>query len=341
MNAHAAAVATLANGKTFEAPADRSLLDAAQAAGLVLEHSCRSGRCGSCKARLVSGRVVALQPDLSLTAAEQAQGWRLTCTSAAAGDVSLDIEDLGLPADLKPRTLPCRIASLQRLAPDVLRVELRLPPNAGFHHLSGQSIDVIAAGGLRRSYSLANAGNGADTGASDGPLELHIRQVPGGQLSRYWFEQAKPGDLLRFEGPRGTFFLRDVAGLDLVFLATGTGIAPVKAMLAGLAQAPAQARPRSLRLLWGGRSAADLYWQPAAGGMALDYTPVLSRPHDGWDGARGHVQDVLLQAPPDWTHSAVYACGSAAMVAGARAALRAAGLPARRFFADAFVPSSP
>ncbi len=327
----------LSNGHQFEAAADVSLLDAARTSGLVLEHSCRSGRCGTCKAEVLSGTVIPIRPDLSLSDAEKSRGWVLTCTSAAASDVVLNIEDLGLPADIVVKTLPSRIASLQRLAPDVLKIELRLPPNAEFRYLPGQYIDVIAKDGQRRSYSLASLEGAGQS------LELHIREVPGGQMSGYWFNDAKINDLLRFEGPRGTFFLRDVAGLDLVFLATGTGMAPVKAMLAQLAQVGGTVTPRSVHLLWGGRQPSDLYWPLETSGAALpplQYTPVLSRAGAEWTGARGHVQDILLQKPRDWANTAVYACGSSAMIESARSALAAAGLPAKRFYADAFVSSS-
>jgi CDP-4-dehydro-6-deoxyglucose reductase len=171
--------ALLSNGKTFEAPAATSLLDAAKAAGLVLEHSCRSGRCNSCKTRLLSGAVVPIKPDLSLSEAERAQGWILTCASAADGDIELDIEDLGLPADIVVKTLPSRIAALQRLAPDVLKVERRLPPSTAFHYLPGQYIDVIAKDGMHRSYLLAGIGKAAAN------LELHVSAVPSGKTSNY------------------------------------------------------------------------------------------------------------------------------------------------------------
>jgi CDP-4-dehydro-6-deoxyglucose reductase, E3 len=334
MNSRPLFTATLSNGKRFQAPTDNSLLDAALACGLVLEHSCRSGRCGSCRAHLRSGTVLPIRPDLSLSATERHSGWILTCASAAASDLSLDVEDLGLPADIAVRTLPCRIASLHRPAPDVMKVELRLPPNTDFRYLPGQYIDMIGKGGLRRSYSLANMRE------DGGNLELHIRQVAGGTFSAYWFEQARPGDLLRLEGPRGTFILRDVAGLDLVFLATGTGIAPIKAMLAQLSRGNGFPPPRSVHLLWGGRRETDLYLRPEPTPCDFRYTPVLSRPDDGWAGARGHVQDVLLQSSPTLQSTVVYACGSSAMIDGARAAMTAAGLPARHFFADAFVSSS-
>lgn len=328
---------TLSNDKRFAADAATSLLDAAGAAGLVLDHSCRTGRCGSCKAPVRSGRTIPLIPEPALSAAERDAGIVLTCARSAADDVSLDIEDL--PADLAPaKTWPSRIDRLERLAPDVMKVVLRLPPTAAFRHRAGQSIDVIGPGGVRRSYSIANAVDAASGVAAK--LDLQIRQVEGGAFSRHWFHEAKAGDLLRFEGPRGTFFLRDdLAGTDLVLLATGTGIAPMQAMLDELKARAADAQPRSVTLLWGGRVPADLYWQPAHAG--LRFVPVLSRADATWAGARGHVQQVLLQAGPrDWARTAVYACGSAAMVDGARAALRAAGLAPRRFLSDAFIPSA-
>jgi CDP-4-dehydro-6-deoxyglucose reductase len=328
----------LANDKTFEAAAGVSVLDAARQAGLVLEHSCRTGRCGSCKARLLGGVVTALKPDLALSAAERAAGWALTCISAAATDLKLDIEDLGLPADLAVKTLPCRIDSIERPAPDVAVVRLRLPPTAAFRYLAGQYVDVIGPGGIRRSYSIANDGAG-----DAGRLELHVRRVDEGVMSEYWFGRAQANDLLRLHGPLGTFFLRDTAGLHLVLLATGTGIAPIKALLGELALRPDAQQPRSVALLWGNRHADDLYWSPgsAAQGMAppLAYTPVLSRADAAWTGARGHVQQALLQRPYPWAETAVYACGSLSMIDSARAALTAAGLPARRFLSDAFVGS--
>jgi CDP-4-dehydro-6-deoxyglucose reductase len=215
-----------------------------------------------------------------------------------------------------------------------MQVQLRLPPNARFRYLPGQYIDVITKDGQRRSYSLANPGNDSEN------LELHIREVPNGKMSQYWFGEAQPNDLLRFEGPRGTFFLREVADVDLVFLATGTGIAPIKAMLAQLGRGTDGPGPRSVHLLWGGRHCADLYWRPESSPVGLQFTPVLSRPAADWTGARGHVQDVLLASPRNWERTVVYACGSSAMIASARAALTAAGLPVKRFFADAFVSSS-
>lgn len=283
---------------------------------------------------MLHGNAVACGDDSSLSAEDKAAGWILTCTYTPASDmVSLDIDDVSALAAYPSKTVPCRIDALDRLAPDVVRVMLRFPPTGGPRYLAGQYVDVVAKSGVRRSYSLANHSD------PTGRVELQIKRVDGGVLSNYWFGDAKAGDLLRIEGPKGTFFLRDVTGRDLVFLATGTGIAPVKAMLSDLQQRPAAEMPRSVSLYWGGRQPADLYWQPPEN-AALRYVPVVSRGGSDWHGARGHVQEMLLADMPDLGNAVVYACGSSAMIDSASTQLVHAGLKARSFFSDAFVSSS-
>ena len=252
---------------------------------------------------------------------------------SAETDVELDIEDLGGITLPQPKTLPCRIAELEKLAPDVLRVILRLPPTSAFSFIPGQYIDVIGLNGTRRSYSLANAS------FSDKLLELHIRGVDGGAMSDYWFNHAKLNDLLRLTGPLGTFFLRECKNTDIFFLATGTGIAPVKAMLESLMHVPEDLQPQSITVLWGGRKTEDLYIDIAAIPGKHRYIPVISRPLQGWTGASGYVQDILLSTAPDLSKAAVYACGSDAMIHAAKKLLSNAGLPMAHFYSDAFVSS--
>lgn len=325
----------LANDKSFEASADASLLDAARAAGIVLEHSCRTGRCGTCKALVMSGEVRVVGDISGLSAADSLAGYILTCTAAAVSELHLDIEDVSLLAAFPSRTTPCRIDSIRFAAKDVVCITLRFPPNASPKYLPGQYVDVIGSGGIRRSYSVASQP------VKDGKIDLHIRAVDGGAMSSYWFGSAKVGDLLRLEGPKGTFFLRDVSGLDLVFLATGTGIAPVKAMLECLATRVEPGLPKSITVLWGGRTEPDIYWSPKIDeSFPFDFVPVLSRADDKWNGARGHVQRLLLERMTDFNSAVVYACGSQAMIDSASSELIAAGLSPKRFFSDAFVSSS-
>jgi CDP-4-dehydro-6-deoxyglucose reductase len=210
--------------------------------------------------------------------------------------------------------------------------------------LPGQHVTVIAPDGVRRAYSVANAP--ARNGAAP-HIELQVRRVPGGAFSGWWFNSARPNDLLRLQGPQGSFVLGDVASVPLLLLATGTGIAPIKALLEQLAALPAAAQPARIDLYWGGRVQTDLYWDPWSvpqpQSSPLRFTPVLSRATAAWDGARGHVQDAALAdigLHADLRRHQVYACGSPDMVAAARAALQAAGLPTAHFHADAFVCSS-
>ena len=320
-------------GKAFSQSIGQTLLDAATKSSIGLPYSCKTGRCSTCKCKVISGQSVAVVDELGLSLEEKTQGFILSCVRSALTDMLIEVQDLGDQVIPDVKTLPSRISSLEKLAPDVLRVKLRFPPNTSFIFLAGQYIDVIGPGGIRRSYSVANAP------VSDNQLELHIRAVRSGAMSQYWFDIAKVNDLLRINGPLGSFFTRPLTGLHVVFLATGTGIAPVKAILEQLAVAPLDKQPLSVTLFWGGRQLQDLYVDPSQWHPSLRYVPVLSRAPDNWTGARGHVQHSLLREYPDWANTVVYACGSATMIQSARSELNEVGLPAKRFYYDAFVPS--
>lgn len=325
---------TLTSGLAFKAEPEMSILEAAAKAGVVLPYSCKTGRCSTCKCKVVRGETRVLVAETGLSEQEKREGWILSCARSAAAEVVLEASDLGgitLPPN---RTLPCRISSLDRLASDVIRVGLRLPPTADFDYVPGQYIDVIGHGGIRRSYSVANACR------HDKQLELHVRAVDGGVMSRYWFNEAKANDLLRLNGPHGTFFLRNAPEIDVVFLATGTGIAPVKAILESMIELPEMQRPRSVVVFWGGRTPEDLYFDVASLPGNHIYVPVLSRAGADWSGVRGHVQQALLDSQLDLSNCAVYACGSGAMIRGAKEALTQAGLPSGRFYSDEFVCSA-
>lgn len=325
---------SLTTGTRFVADVGVSLLDAAAKEGVSLPYSCRTGRCSTCRCRVLSGQTEALQSETGLTEDEKQAGWVLGCVRTAVSDVLLEAEDLGGITLPPVRTLPCRVSSLERLAPDVLKVILRIPPTSDFSFIPGQYVEVIGPGGMRRSYSLANAG------ASSKLLELHVREVDGGAMSDYWFNRAGVNDLLRINGPLGTFFLRDVAGFDLFFLATGTGIAPVKAMLEKLPHVSEEQQPRSITVIWGGRVESDLYTDIGALQGGHTFVPVLSRGGDDWLGRKGYVQNALLDICDDLTSASVYACGSDAMIHASREILLKAGLPKGRFYSDAFVCSA-
>lgn len=326
-------IISLSVGKNFYSLLGTTILDAASQAQIALPYSCKTGRCSTCKCKVITGTTRALHHESGLTEQEKAEGWILNCVRTVESDVVLEVDDLGGVEIPAAKTWPCRISEIKLLAPDVVQVLLRLPPTANFRFLPGQYIDVIGPNGIRRSYSLANSNY------ADKLLELHIRAVEGGAMSDYWFNQAKPNDLLRLNGPLGTFFLRETAGIDLIFLATGTGIAPVKAMLESMAHLSPDLRPKTVTVLWGGRKSQDLYFNVNDIPGPHTYIPVQSRPSDGWSGSKGYIQDVLLDTKQDLINAAVYACGSDVMIHSAKNRLVQAGLPAKRFYSDAFVSS--
>lgn len=322
------------HGLSFSQLEDQSILDAAYASGVQLPYSCRNGRCSSCKCKVIRGESTTLHEELGLTSEERSAGWILSCVRRASSDLLLQAQDVSGLSLVTPKVFPCRIQALELLALDVMKVTLRLPTTTDFSFIPGQYIEIIGMSGVRRSYSLANA----DT--STKIIELHIRAVNSGVMSQYWFEHAKPNDLLRLNGPLGTFILRNMQGLDLALLATGTGIAPIKAMLEGLTQLCAEKRPKTITVYWGGRTQQDFYWDVQSIQAGQRYVPVLSRAGEEWRGARGHVQDVFLANQPELAKAVVYACGSEAMTQSARATLLEAGLPETRFFSDAFVSTA-
>ncbi|MES2825473.1 MAG: 2Fe-2S iron-sulfur cluster-binding protein [Pseudomonadota bacterium] len=335
-------VVTLANAKQFSCAADVTLLDAARAQGLVLEHSCRTGRCGACKAKVLTGNTQAIKEEEALSDEEKAANYIFTCCRAAIEDVELDIEDLGLLGAIPIQTLPCKIDSLIKLAPDVLQLFLRLPPKNNFVYLAGQYIDVIAKNGVRRSYSIANALPVNSVGENQNAphkVELHVREVSDGAMSHYWFNEAKANDLLRLEGPLGTFCFHEKAQQNIIFLATGTGIAPIKSMLEYLDTSQTQTHSKNIYVYWGGRTPNDIYWQPIFANLNVHFHPILSQANEHWEGRRGYVQHALLADNIDISDSVVYACGSDKMIHAAKDLLMAYGLNPKNFFSDAFVSS--
>lgn len=324
---------TLSNGASFDCQSEQTLLEAARAQGLILEHSCRTGRCGVCKAPVLTGETLALKTEESLTEGERASGVVLTCCRTALTDTELDIEDLGELGSLEVKTLPCRIDSLNLLSDDVVEVVLRTPPASRMSYLPGQYIDAIGKNGLRRSYSIANAPR------DDGKITLQIRKVPDGEMSRYWFAEAQVNDLLRMEGPLGTFCLRRSQASYLVLLATGTGIAPIKAMLETLATNPSLNGYKQIRLYWGGRTEKDIYWIPDFSGLDFNFIRVLSRTRSSGH-VKGYVQDAVLADDLDLQDSIVYACGSETMIESARTKLITAGLDPKNYHSDAFISSN-
>tara|TARA_B110000503_G_scaffold933_1_gene1261 strand:- start:498 stop:1490 length:993 start_codon:yes stop_codon:yes gene_type:complete len=324
----------ISNGKTFEVLADQTILESADKSKINLPYSCRVGRCSACKCKVISGDTVPLVDELGLSQKEKNDGWILSCARSATSNLEIEIDDLGDVILPKPALFPCRINSIDKVSRHVVRVGLRLPPSSNFKILPGQYVDIIGPSGVRRSYSVANH-------VTDNILEFHVGEVDGGCLSDYWFGKAKINDLLRLNGPLGTFFLRPIKEQDVVFLATGTGISPIKAMIESIKLLAPEDHPKSLTVFWGGRTLDDLYFDPSADHELLRYVPVLSRSAADWGGQQGYVQDIFLNERPNLSNCVVYACGSEKMIRSSCEILVKSGLSEKKFFSDAFLSSAP
>ena len=317
-------------GISFEGYEDISILDSALLSRHVFEYSCKNGQCGVCKTKLIEGEIVEIQPQLALTEKDRKQQNILTCCCAPKTDIIIDAEELSALAGIEVKTLPARIHTIEQVSEHVVVIQLRLPPSANFKFLEGQFIDVLACG-VRRSYSIASTAN-------EQFLTLYIKKLEGGVLSQYWFYNAKPNDLVRIEGPKGSFFFREPKE-KVVFLATGTGIAPVKAILDKLESQAGMYDRVSFSLFWGNRYMDDFFWQPSYTKLNFNFVPVLSRPQVQWSGQTGYVQDVFIAENTPLEFTQVYACGSLQMIQSASEKLIKQGLNKKYFYADAFVSS--
>ena len=328
------------SGRSFEVARDEAVLPAAIRQGIGLPYGCRDGACGSCKSQLIEGRVIhGAHQRKALSAAEEEAGWILTCCATPQTDLLIEARTVPGAGEFAVRKMPCRVQSIDKPAPDVAIIKLQLPANVQLDYHAGQYIEFILQNGVRRSYSMANAPHNARDG-----LELHLRHMPGGQFTDVVFGSMKEKDMLRFEGPFGSFFLRDkpaASAKPIVLLASGTGFAPIKAIIEHM---QAKGITRDAVLYWGCRGKADLYlhdWavQAAAAMPHLCYVPVLSEPgpDDGWSGRTGLVHQAVMADLPDLSRHEVYACGAPLMVEAAqRDFVSRCNLPAEDFYADSF-----
>jgi CDP-4-dehydro-6-deoxyglucose reductase len=330
------AVAIQPSGHTLSAEADESILEAAMRQGLTLPYGCRDGVCGACRGKVLNGKIDhgKAQPH-ALSDADREAGFALFCCAQARSDLVIESREVRKASDIPVKTLPARIQQLVRAAPDVMILKLKLPANERLQFLSGQYIDILLKDGKRRSFSLANAPH------DDELLELHVRLMAGGLFTEHVFSQMKEKDILRFNGPHGTFFLREDSKKPMVMVAGGTGFAPIKSVVE---HAIAENCQRPITVYWGGRTRADLYHLSLAKGWAtahanIRFVPVLSEPTatDSWEGRTGLVHQAVMADFPDLSEHQVYACGAPAMIAAAKRDFSSGcKLPESEFFADSF-----
>lgn len=326
------------SGHTFEVPESATILTAGLDAGFAMPYSCRAATCRTCRGHILEGKVDYGRAHAAyLSDQDKAQGYALLCAAKPLSDMVIEVRELTLDM-IRPRMVPCRVKQIRMAAPDVAILSLRTPMNDNMMFAAGQYVDFLLKDRKRRSYSIANPP--LAEGVMN--LELHVRHTPGGLFSDHVFKTMKEGEVLRFEGPLGTFYLREESEKPIVFVASGTGFAPIKAMIE---YAIRRKITRPMTLYWGCRSLVDLYMQelPQAWQAQVPnfrYIPVLSeaRPDDKWTGRTGFVHRAVMEDFPDLSGYQVYACGAPVMVDAARRDFSGqCGLPEEEFFADSFI----
>ena len=316
------------SGHSYECEEGKNVLQAGIEAGHMLPYSCRAGVCRTCRGTILEGKVdYGLVHETYLPESDKAKGYALLCQAKPLTDLVVEVREV---KGVKPRVIPCRVERLEKPAPDVALIGLRLPMNENFRFLAGQYIDFLLKDGKRRSYSLAVRPDPAGVTA----LEIHVRHTPGGAFTDHVFSNLKVRDLLRFEGPLGSFYLREDSDKPIVMVASGTGFAPIKAMCE---HARERKISRPITLYWGGRQKRDLYMMDLARSWThLKFVPVLSE--EAWEGRTGFVHRAVMQDFPDMSGVQVYACGTPLMVEAARKDFSLdCRLPAEEFYADSFL----
>ena len=319
--------------RRFETRPGETVLSAALRQGIILPYSCKNGTCASCKCRLVAGRVAyPFNPPLALTDDDLADGQVLACQATAESPLTLEAREIEQVADLPVRMMPARVEAIDDLTPDVRRLRLKLPRGQRLQFLAGQYIDILLPGGKRRAFSIAS------TPAETDFIELHVKYVDGGGFTGHVFGDMKTGEIVRFEGPLGTFFVRLGSPRPILMMGGGTGFAPLKAMIEDLLAA---GDDRPITLYWGVRTEADLYARGLIADIAerhhdFRFVPVLSEPDEDWEGRTGFVHEALLADHRNLSAYEIYMSGPPIMVHSARKALLARGVSEDHLHYDSF-----
>uniref|UniRef100_B1XW13 Oxidoreductase FAD/NAD(P)-binding domain protein n=1 Tax=Polynucleobacter necessarius subsp. necessarius (strain STIR1) TaxID=452638 RepID=B1XW13_POLNS len=332
------------SGKQFTVNPDENLLEAALRQGINLPYGCKNGACGSCKGKVVEGQATHGQhSESALSKADQTAGGILFCCSHPQSDLLIEAREVQGADDIAIRKVPCRVNAINKPSSNVVILKLQLPAAERFQFLAGQYLEFLLKDGQRRAYSIANAPE------QEGPLELHIRHLPGGLFTDFVFGVTTPAlkekDILRFEGPLGSFFLREESKKPIIFVAAGTGFAPIKSIIE---QMQVKKIHRPIHLYWGGRRPSDLYlsdlcksWEKEI--SDFKYIPVISDAlaEDDWQGRTGFVHQAVMTDHPNMQDFQVYACGAPVMVNAARNDFSAkCQLPEEEFFADSFTSAA-
>ncbi len=316
----------------FYVESGETVLDAALRQGVNLRYGCRNGACGACKGKILQGNVSYDEPPIALEDSDVEQNLALFCEAKPDSELVIEVEEVDLGQAVEIKTLPCRVYEMNRLAEDVMQLLIKLPASERLQFLPGQYIDILLEDGRHRSFSIANAPHNDDF------LELHVRLVEGGQFTSRVFNTMQPKDLLRIEGPHGSFFYREDARDEILMIAGGTGFAPLKGIIEHILS---EQDTRPIYLYWGVRTEGDLYMRDLAEQWAAEhdnihFVPVLSEADDSWKGRTGYVHDAVLRDFDDLSIFDIYACGPPAMIKAAESSFQDKGMKKEQFYYDSF-----
>jgi len=325
------------SGHQFSCTAGETILAASIRSAVTLPYGCKNGVCGLCKGRVLSGEISHnLYQEKALSDHEIKLGFALLCCSTPNSDLTIEIDSAAASTNLfQTKKLSARVTKIYKITDNVMVLTLQLPSKKKLEYLAGQYIEFVLDNGKRRSYSLASAPY------SSGYLSFHIRHIPGGLFTEQVFTSMRERDILRIEGPFGSFFLQEDSEKPMLLLASGTGFAPVKAIVERYIY---KGYKRPIRLYWGGKSIKDLYMIKLCEEWVrilpdFKFIPVISnvRPVDEWQGRTGFAHQAVIDDIPDLSSYQVYACGSPIMIDAAKYNfVKVCKLPAEEFYADAF-----
>jgi len=316
---------------TIEVGAGETILDAALRQDVGLPYGCRNGACGNCVSTLVDGRVA--YPSGKTMALESAGDKAcLTCQAVPESDLALSIKLVETIKEIEVKTLPCRVVKHEALTHDVMGVWIKLPDNQRLQFMAGQYLNFILEDGRERAFSIANAPH------DDELIELHIRHVDGGEFTRFVFEGLKDKSIMRIKAPLGSFILREESERPMIFMAGGTGFAPIKGQIE---HALHIGDTRPMQIYWGVRDERDLYMGELAQSWAdendqISFIPVLSEPNSNWTGRTGFVHEAVVADNPDMSGFDLYMAGPPPMINAGKEAFMSAGLSTDHMFSDAF-----
>ena len=320
------------SSKSFQTSGKVSVLEDALANGINFPYGCRNGFCGKCKALILEGEIVYVGKLPEAISKEDLKvNMALLCQGKAVSDLHINVDEIDNLSNIEVRSLPCRVEKINRLNDDVIEIILKFSEPQSLQYLAGQYLDLKYSGFEPRSFSIANAPNNSSL------IEIHVRLVDNGKFTNFIFNTLKEKTIIRIEGPKGSFFLREDSDKPIIFIAGGTGFGPIKAIIEHLI---ATGLKRRVHLYWGVRDKKDIYSNlPSEWADEFDmisYVPVLSEANDFWQGAKGFVHEAVIKDFADLSNYEVYACGPPIMIRATTNSFLKIGMLKKNFFSDAF-----